>query len=289
MSEIKVSIIVPVFNVKMYLNQCLDSLINQTLKDIEIICINDGSTDNSLLTLKDYARCDNRITVIDKQNEGQSVARNIGINMAEGEYIGFVDSDDWVDNDYFEKLYDAAARNNCDIASAGFKRCRRHRTSIKKSYEAELVCTTAQDKIRLDNLPSDNYIWNKIYKRTVWNDLNFNFEPDRFFEDIAMTIKILHQMGKMVTVPDTYYNYRVNPASTIHTTSVKHKKDYLWAINEQKSYAEENNILLDFNKILMQKIYYKFIGITIIKIYQYENLSKYKLFGFLTIATKKTV
>ena len=96
-TEVKVSVIIPLYNVENYLKQCLDSVVNQTLKEIEIICINDGSTDNSKQILEDYARKDDRIKIINRKNSGQGVARNVGIKYAKGEYIGFVDSDDWVD------------------------------------------------------------------------------------------------------------------------------------------------------------------------------------------------
>lgn len=102
---IKVSIIIPVYNTEKYLRKCLDSAINQTLKEIEIICINDGSTDNSLSILKEYANKDNRVVVLDIPNSGVASARNFGIKKAHGRYIGFIDSDDWVDAGYFENLY----------------------------------------------------------------------------------------------------------------------------------------------------------------------------------------
>lgn len=101
----KISIIVPVYNTEKFLEKCLNSLINQTLKDIEIICINDGSTDKSLQILEKFANKDKRIQIINQTNSGLSVARNIGIKKAKGEYIGFVDSDDWVDLNFFEQLY----------------------------------------------------------------------------------------------------------------------------------------------------------------------------------------
>lgn len=108
MEKIKISVIVPVFNAEKYLKMCLNSLVSQTLKNIEIICIDDGSTDNSLAILDKFKSKDNRIKIIKQKNYGVSMARNNGISEAQGEYIGFVDADDWVDKDFFEKLYNAA-------------------------------------------------------------------------------------------------------------------------------------------------------------------------------------
>ena len=111
----KVSIIIPVYNVDRYLKECLDSLISQTLVDIEIICINDSSTDNSLSILNEYAQKDNRVKVCNNsENQGLSCTRNVGLGVAIGEYIGFVDSDDYVDKDFFEKLYISASSNDAD-------------------------------------------------------------------------------------------------------------------------------------------------------------------------------
>jgi len=118
----KVSVIVPVYNVEPYLRRCLDSLVNQTLKDIEIICINDCSPDNSLVILEEYAKKDNRVKIIDfEKNKGVSVARNSGMKIAKGEYIGFCDPDDYVDLDFYEKLYELAQNKNADIAKAEVK------------------------------------------------------------------------------------------------------------------------------------------------------------------------
>lgn len=286
---IKVSIIVPVYNVEKYLGTCLESLINQSLKEIEIICVNDGSTDDSLLILEEFARKDSRIIIINKENEGQSVARNIGVEKARGEYLGFVDSDDWVEVNYFEKLYNSAKKYDCDIACAGFKNFKKNNIKIRKSYEAELLCTTVNDKIRLDNLPADNYIWNKIYKRSAWKDLGVKFQPCRFYEDIALIIKLLHKMGKMVVVPDVYYIYRANPNSTVRQKSIKHSEDYKWAINELYKYAEENNIFLDIGNMIQKKEYYKIFNLTVLKVYYYKNLKIYKLLGFIPFGKIVTV
>lgn len=289
MSEVKVSIIVPVYNVENYLTTCLDSLINQTLKDIEIICINDGSSDSSLSILQDYAKYDSRISIINKQNEGQAVARNLGIQKATGEYLGFVDSDDWIDLDYFEKMYNAAMENDCDIACAGFKRCRKRRKSIKKSYNAKIIITTVNDKVKMDNIPQDNYIWNKIYRKTSWEKAGIEFKGGRYFEDIELVIKILYYLGKMITVPNTYYFYRDNPNSTVKQKSLKLKKDYVWAFKEFYRFVEDKNIFIRTDNILQKKEKIKIFNFTFIKIYYYEYLVRYYLFGFIPLFKREIV
>ncbi len=121
MFEPKVSVVLPVYNVAAYLPKCLESLLNQTLKEIEIICVNDCSPDNSLEILKQYAAKDNRIKIIDQTNTGPGVARNNGIKAATGEYVGFVDPDDWAEPEMFAKMYTAAIEQNADIVECGVK------------------------------------------------------------------------------------------------------------------------------------------------------------------------
>ena len=133
---IKVSIIVPVYNVELYLRECLDSIINQTLKDIEIICVDDCSTDNSYIILDEYSKKDSRIKLLKHNvNKGLGPARNTGINVAQGEYIGFIDSDDYISLDYFENLYNTAKKYNSDIVSTlNIKLYEMHNNKIKHFY-----------------------------------------------------------------------------------------------------------------------------------------------------------
>lgn len=122
----KVSIIIPTYNVEMYLVECMESVVRQTLKDIEIICINDGSTDSSLEILKRYAEKDDRIIIVDKENGGYGIAMNIGLEKATGEYIGIVEPDDFVPINMYEDLYEIAKENNLDFVKADFYRFKRN-------------------------------------------------------------------------------------------------------------------------------------------------------------------
>lgn len=276
----KVSVIVPIYNVEKYLKKCLTSLINQTLKEIEIICVNDGSTDNSAKILEHFAKNDFRIKVISQQNSGLSGARNTGLEIATGEYIGFVDSDDWVDLEFFEKLYITAKENSADISCAGFKRRGKIFSTIRKSFNEVKVYEDINDKVIVDKLPEHNYVWNKIYLRDKWN---FKFQDGRYFEDMAILIKILYVSKRLVTVPDVYYNYRRTPNSIVTQKSKKLEDDYKWAENELYSFAKEKRIILPHIKKYDNKITYKFLGINILKIYFYGNIKKYRLFGFIPI------
>ena len=166
MKNIKLSIIIPCYKVEQYLPRCLDSLVNQTLKDIEIICINDGSPDNCLKILKDYkAKYGDKIVIIDKQNEGVWKGRKDGIKIAKGEFIGFVDSDDYVALDYAESLYKSAIENNADIAVCGFDRIDLDtgklfsREMCKKDTKLIDIEKNPEDLLELNGAP-----WNKIYK-----------------------------------------------------------------------------------------------------------------------------
>ena len=167
----KVSVIVPVYNVAPYLARCLDSLVGQTLKDIEIICVDDKSTDNSLDVLHEYAAKDARITVIAlSENSGVAVARNAGLDVACGEYIGFVDSDDYVDSDFYEKLYDIAVESETDIVKANAKIT--DRNSTKRFDDRQL------NRIRMNGKWYFLYQWwTGLYRANLIQKHHIHFLP----------------------------------------------------------------------------------------------------------------
>lgn len=277
----KVSIIVPVYNVEKYLRKCIDSLINQTLKDIEIICINDGSTDKSLEILKEYKNRDSRIILLNQENSGQSVARNRGIEIVKGEYLGFVDPDDWIDLDYYEKLYNAASTNDTDIAVGGIIRV----TGIKKkkflNFEKETLTDNTKLKFELCDVPEKSYIWNKIYKTQKLKEINLKFEEGRIFEDCIFTPQALFFLGKMVTVPNTYYYYLRRNNSTVKQRSQKANADSIYAHKKASEFIKEHNI--DISSFEPKTYRYKIFGVTIFKIRQKGKKKQYALFNIIKI------
>lgn len=286
----KVSVIIPVYNVEKYISKCLDTLINQTLKDIEIICINDGSKDNSLSILKKYAQKDSRIKIIDKQNEGLSVARNDGLKLARGEYIGYVDSDDWVDLDFYEKLYNAAKKYNSDIACGNIIRCGKKVKKYRIKYLKEEYFTDNIEKLKTVKIPKYNYIWNKIYHRENLIKTQILFPEGKTYEDIACAIKMIYYLNGVVTVPDTGYYYRKNPCSIVMTKSDKHIQDCKYTENIMINFAKEKHleeVLWGYK--MTKRDRYQFMNINILKtFYYYPNTKKYCLFGFIPILKVKS-
>lgn len=214
----KVSVIIPVYNAAQYLERCLDSVINQTLKDIEIICINDCSTDNSLEILEEYASKDNRIKIIDfKENKGGAAARNAGINEAQGEYIGFVDSDDYIDLDFFEKLYTMAQQTNADIIKGNL----RYIENDKVGNDFKNL----NDKIRKNKFNFNCNFSSAIYKSSLIKDNNINFPVGiSCGEDRLFQITALLNSKKMELVDDTFYNYiKCAGSLTINTNNLFEK------------------------------------------------------------------
>ncbi len=278
-NQIKVSIIVPVYNVEKYLERCLNSLINQTLKEIEIICINDGSKDNSLKILERYSQKDNRIIIIDKKNEGQSIARNIGIEKASGEYIGFVDSDDWIDLNYYKSLYNSVKKFNADIGVTGIIRLHKFNKKVHLKIEKEYTTEDFAEKLELCDIPDLSYAWNKIYKLEKIKKYNLKFKEGIIYEDVIFTPEVIFKLGKLVTVPKINYYYWRNTNSTVTQRSEKAKQDSFWAHKWAEDFFKEHNI--DIEKYSTKTKRYKLLGFSIFKIRTKNNKTTYSLFNII--------
>ena len=279
----KVSIIIPVYNVEEYLEKCLNSVINQTLTDIEIICINDGSTDNSLSILENFARNDKRIIILNQENKGQSAARNNGLKIATGEFIGFVDSDDWIDLNYYEVLYNSAKKHEADIAVCGILKVLEHKNEVYLKFEKEKVETVARKKYEWANIPKNCYVYNKIYRREPLLKSESSFEEGVKYEDIEWNHKVIYMLEKMVCVPCVYYFYRDNPNSTVRTRNEKYFKDCSRAFLKSLDFIQRNNIKI---RNLHQyhwtsKKEYRIFNIPILTIKNFANYKRFYLFGII--------
>lgn len=221
------SIIVPVYNVEQYLDRCLRSLINQSYKNIEIILVDDGSPDKCPQMCEDWAQKDYRIKVIHKKNGGLSDARNKGIEVARGEYICFVDSDDYIAERYVETLYDLICNNHTEISAIAFKEVFLMEEDLDTSMMREKTITVFEGMDALRELFSNdtfaNYAWNKMYKKELF--FNVQFPVGKKMEDLGTTYKLLLKAGRIAYSTEILYYYYQREDSILHKTNLSFFQD----------------------------------------------------------------
>lgn len=212
-----ISVIVPVYNVEEYLPKCLDSIINQTYKNIEIIIVNDGSTDKSGIICDEYANKDIRIKVIHKENGGLSDARNRGIDIANGDYIGFVDSDDYIAEDMYEYLYDFAVENDLDVAMCSS--CDVYKDKIIRPKNFKSIILEDKEKI-IENIFVNQHggsgigVCNKLFKYNVIKNIRFDF--GKTYEDVYFALKWIGNTNKFGRDSEVKYYYVQREESITH-------------------------------------------------------------------------
>lgn len=244
----KVSVLVPVYNVEKYLRECLDSVVNQTLKDIEIICINDGSTDSSLSILEEYAKNDSRIKIIDKPNSGYGISMNIGLDNATGDYVGIIESDDFADLEMFENLYNMAIENNVDIAKSDWY-CywTKNNSNIKaNAVSKELANKVFHTKDEHFVLKMQPAIWSGIYRREFLkeNDVRFLETPGASYQDTGFYFKAMMQAKSIIFTSDAFLHYRQDNLNS----SVNNKNKVYCICDEYKEierYIKANQNLIE--------------------------------------------
>ena len=208
----KISILVPCYNVEKYVRQCMDSVINQTLQEIEIICINDGSKDGTLAILQEYAKNDARIVIIDKPNSGYGDSMNQGLKRATAEYIGIVESDDFVEPDMFETLYNTAVKNNADVVKSNYYGYFTSTNTNTKTFvvpaqdENQVICPRERQTI----FWSQPCIWSAVYKREflLKNKIDFLTTPGASYQDTAFNFKVWLMAERAFLISDAFLHYR---------------------------------------------------------------------------------
>lgn len=237
----KITVIIPVYNVEKYIRKCLDSIINQTLKDIEIIIVNDGSPDNCQSIIDEYAKKDDRIISLIQENGRQGKARNNGLKHAKGEYISFIDSDDYIETNMLEKMYNKAKEEDSDIVI-----CSNYHiyetTNIKESIfiDEELMEDSINNKKnKLLNIISPCY---KIYKRSLLLNNNISFMEKLYYEDLAFSLKSLVLANKISYVNEPLYYYIIREGSTMTSTNVIKNLDIIKAFEDVITFLKNNKL-----------------------------------------------
>lgn len=276
----KVSVIIPVYNVEKYLKRCLDSVLNQTLRDIEIICINDGSTDTSVQILEEYGT---KIKVIHSKNKGVSIARNTGLEVANGDFVAFLDSDDYIDADFYEKLYKNATEYNADVACANILRENEKNKTYIIKYNETATAKDIQECFNLADCPKNNFVWNKIYKKNFLMNNKILFVPGIIYEDMCFTPDVLQVAKCVVSVPGTNYHYWKHKDSLIKCNSDKARADKLYAHNYLMQICKKHNLKISPKDLLITKKDIFLFGIKILQIKKYSVMQKIYLFGFIKI------
>ncbi len=254
-----ISVVVPIYNVEKYLEKCIKSIINQTYDNIEIILVDDGATDKSGQICDDYEKMDTRIKVIHKKNGGLSDARNAGLKIAKGEYIAFIDSDDFIDKAFIKTLYEMCKKNNAEIAQCKYRRVGYEKFNIKQESEDKKIETIVKTgkEMFYDIYTREHMVyivaWNKLYKKSLFKGIEY--PKGKINEDEATTYKLFYKAKKIVVTNQVLYNdvYRKN--SIMNKKYNKKRLDGLWALEGRIEFLKEKNEkeLLKLTEILYTK------------------------------------
>ena len=271
----KVSVIIPVYNADKYLKECLDSIVNQTLKDIEIICIDDGSNDNSLSILEEYVKKDSRITILKGTKQGAGSARNIGLASAKGEYLSFLDADDFFEWNMLEEMYNNAKENESDIVI-----CNRDKYHIQTKKFRQFKKPYAPSKIKdkttfcSNDIPNEifncflNSVWNKLFKASFVEKYSLKFQEIKRTNDLCFVHSAMACAGAISYIDKNYVHYRIGQNNNLQATNYKFPLEFT------KSLIELKKNLIYYRQYNILKISFKDLCKTVIN-YNISTISKY--------------
>ena len=256
---VKVSVVVPIYNSEKYLKECINSIINQTIQDIEILCVNDGSTDNSLNILNELKKKDKRIIIFNQKNSGAENARNVALNNASGEYISFVDSDDWVEPIFLEKMVYAMEKNQADLVECRYKKINETNIALREEYFIKPAVIHI-NKINL--LKFKNLLWNKLFKREIIEKYNIRLPNVSYYGDNYFSICYPACCTRSVFIDNYLYNYRCNSMSLMQkyrSSDIEHKYkidcQFVDVFKQIIIFFSDNNLLNEYRTSLQEFLY----------------------------------
>ena len=243
----KVSIIIPVYNVEKYLKKCLDSLVNQTLKDIEIIVVNDGSTDNSKSIIEQYySKFTDKIKVLNQKNQGLSDARNNGLKLAKSDYIMFVDSDDYINVDAVEKMYNKITKDRAEVVICGNNVVNEDGIILSTTYPNKNKYNNDIEKTIFGNMCA----WNKIYKKSLIINNKLKFRSRVWYEDLDYSYKILVKAKKVSFLEENLYNYLLRANSIMNSEKANRNLEIIQSIDEIIKFSKDNKVYEKYYSVI---------------------------------------
>lgn len=249
-----ISVIIPVFNREKCIEKCLESIIRQTYTNIEIVVVNDGSTDNSLNICKRFSSEDSRMLLIDKTNNGVSSARNAGLDVSKGDFIAFVDSDDWVEQDFIEILYKTLICNNVDISQCGYFFHKNNVISLPPVLQNSVLDKNQSLILLFEDYLVRNFLWNKLYKRSLFQ--NIRFPEGKNYEDVNVMYKLFDQCERIayVNAPKYHYIFSSNSLMNNNDDLLSTGRDIFDSFLNQYKYARKNGLWPKGEGILAKRL-----------------------------------
>lgn len=291
MNEIKISIIIPVYNTEKFLEKCLNSVINQTLKEIEIIIVNDGSIDNSLEIIKNFQQIDDRIILLNEQNGGSSIARNKGLEKSKAKYIYFIDSDDYLEEKtMFEEIYNKCEEDNLDMVIFDYYNDFGNKKEYIKNIEvSDNILINKEEYIKdLINGKWGISIWGKLIKKNIFTENNIKFPENIFMgEDLLTSLKLVFFSDKIGKINKAFYNYvqHENQGTKI-TKKEKAYEDLFYLYMEIEKFLKEQNIFFKYKNVFYSRIFQ--MCRTMLK-KEYKNAQSYRELKKYLLENKKEV
>ena len=286
-----VSVIVPVYNVELYIEQCLKSIFNQTLKNIQVIIVNDGSTDKSETVINKFIGKYDNVEYINQKNQGVSISRNTALKYVKGEYVLFVDPDDYLAEDCIEKMYKKANNIDADIVISGYKKVF---DDTIAGIDEDIILELNHNNIyegkmlaeKMLELEISGYLWDKLFKKSFLDKYDFGFEPKRYVQDWYPVFKQIYHSRRVGIINEPLYYYRQRGTSTVNKNNNKLIQDFHYATSSILKYVELNNLDLDQESIIafksttfnsLIKMYSKLNQNSKIAIYSNFNKDKFDL------------